>query len=238
MLNTGWVTSFNQTALPMNSTMWFVNIMLLCYLVYYVIRKVSKNNYVYLSACTLMALVGWVCLEHSPGLPFLWSINGRGYAPFFLGTLLYEFQDHASEKLRKDVSVVWVTLILGFLLFRLIVGFERVFGRIGGSPYVRYFEFIAAPGLLLGAMNLSPVRKCLEWKPVFWLGTMSGAIYYVHNNIMEDYRILSNTTGIHVDFSAGWVFLAVLISILPFALLWQYVSRKLSSVFLNPTAKS
>ena len=84
-----------------------------------------------------------------------------------------------------------------------------IFGTLGSSSYVRYFEFVAAPGMILRALNLSPVRKCLEWKPLVWLGTLSGTIYYVHNNIMENYLILDSSLGIHLDFSSGWVLLAV-----------------------------
>ena len=31
MINTGWFTSYSQTQLPINSTMWFIDILLLCY---------------------------------------------------------------------------------------------------------------------------------------------------------------------------------------------------------------
>lgn len=81
--------------------------------------------------------------------------------------------------------------------------------------------------MILCALNLSPVRKCLEWKPLVWLGTLSGTIYYVHNNIMENYLILDSSLGIHLDFSSGWVLLAVLISIVPFAIMCQYIEKKL-----------
>ena len=124
MLNTGWVTSTARTSLPLNSTMWFIDVLLLCYLLYYLVRRFAKNTYVYLSACVIMILIGWVCLEHSPRLPFLWGLDGRGYAPFFLGTLLCEFQVKAEEQVKKEVSVVWGTLIVGFLIIRQWIGFE------------------------------------------------------------------------------------------------------------------
>ena len=33
-------------------------------------------------------------------------------------------------------------LILGFLIIRLVIGFENIFGSVGSSPYIRYFESI------------------------------------------------------------------------------------------------
>ncbi len=226
MVNTGWVTSYGQTGLPLNSSMWFVDVLLLCYLLYYPVCRLSKNRYLYLSACAVMVLIGWVCLEHAPRLPFLWGINGRGYAPFFLGALLCEFQVKAEEKVRKRVSAVWGTLILGFLLIRPAVGFERIFGSIGGSAYVRYFEFIAAPGLLLAALNLRPISGLLSWRPLVWAGSLSAALYYVHNNVMQDYLLLNAAFGSKLSFSSGLVFLAVLVSVIPFAVLWQYLSQQ------------
>ena len=104
MINTGWFTSYKQTQLPVNSTMWFVNVLFLCYILYYVIRKLARKNIVYLILCGLMVILGWICLDHSPKLPFLWAMDGRGYATFFLGALLCEFQTEAGEKIRKRVS--------------------------------------------------------------------------------------------------------------------------------------
>jgi len=92
MANTGWFTSYNQTGLPVNSTMWFIDVLVLCYLLYFAIRKLVRNNLAFLSVCVLMVLVGWICLEHTPNVPFLWTFNGRGYATFFIGVLIYEFQ--------------------------------------------------------------------------------------------------------------------------------------------------
>ena len=230
MINTGWFTSYSQTGLPINSTMWFIDVLLLCYLLYYVVRKLARNSYVYLGVCTLMALVGWICLEHTPKLPFLWSFNGRGYAPFFIGVLLCEFQMDADETLRKNVSAVWTTLIVGFLIVRLIFGFKTIFGTIGVSSYIRYFEFIAAPGMILAALNLPPVTRLLSWEPFFWLGGLSTAIYYVHNNIMQDYAILNNLAGKPINFSAWPIFLIVIFSVVPFAMLYHLAEGKVKGV--------
>lgn len=226
MINTGWFTSYSQTGLPVNSTMWFIDVLLLCYLLYYAIRKLAKNRYAYVCVCTLIALLGWICLEHTPKLPFLWSFDGRGYAPFFIGVLLCEFQQDAGELLRKKVTTVWITLVLGVLIARLCFGFDAIFGTMGGTRYVRYFEFIAAPGIILAALNLPPMTIALEWKPIVWLGGLATALYYVHNNVMQDYAILNNLTGRPVSFSAWPIFVLVIISIVPLARLYCFFAEK------------
>ena len=80
--------------------------------------------------------------------------------------------------------------------------------------------------MLLVALNLHFIAKFLEWKPFVWLGMMSGALYYVHNNVMEDYYLLNAVLRINLNFSSEFVFLAVLSSIIPFAVLWQYWGKK------------
>ena len=102
-------------------------------------------------------------------------------------------------------------------------------GEIGNAGYVRYFEFIAAPGLILAALNLEPVKKLLECKILVWPGMLSGALYYVHNNVMEDYRLLNSVLESNINFSSWYVFLLVFVSIFPFALLWQYLKNKIIS---------
>ena len=58
MMNTGWVYAYKDTFLPINTTMWFVNVLLLCYLLYYLIGRLAKKQGLYIGACALMVLIG------------------------------------------------------------------------------------------------------------------------------------------------------------------------------------
>ena len=215
MINTGWLTSFQQTGLPVNSTMWYIDVLLLCYLLYYFIRKVSKNSRMYIILCVAMVILGWVCLEHTPKLPFLWNHDGRGYATFFLGCILAEFQVRASDSCKQIISWLWSGFIVAFFVFHMVIGFESVFGKFGTMKYVRYFEFIAAPGIILASVNLVPVKKFLSHKAFVFLGELSAAIYYVHNNVMEDYILL----GVCGD--SRFVFLLMIIIVVLCGILYQ-----------------
>lgn len=230
MINTGWFTSTAQTHLPVNTTMWFVDVLLLCYLLYFFIRRLGKNDLVYLALSAAMVLLGIVCLDHSPRLPFLWGLNGRGYATFFLGVLLAEFQVRAEEKWRRRFSAVLGLFLAGFFIFHMAAGFERVFGDFGTMAYVRYFEFVAAPGMILAAVNLDPVSRLLSWKPFLWLGALSSAVYYVHNCVMEDWMIGNRLLGDPLSFLSLPVFLLVFLSTIPAAMLYRRVSERMRSV--------
>ena len=224
MVNTGWFTSYSQTQLPINSTMWFIDVLLLCYLLYFVIGKLGKQSSVYVGLCITMVMIGWVCLEHSPRLPFLWTFDGRGYATFFLGALLAEFQMRVQVKQRKRLTAFLGCFIVAFFLFHSVVGFEKVFGPFGTLKYVRYFEFVVAPGLLLAAVNLPLVSRFLSREPFLWLGALSSAIYYVHNNCMEDYMILNSLAGEPVNLLSFPAFLMILVSVIPVAMVYRMLA--------------
>lgn len=227
MVNTGWFTSYSQTALPINTTMWYIDLLLLCYLLYFAVRKIGKNRIVYLCLCAGMLVLGWICLEHTPKQPFLWSFNGRAYAPFFLSVLLCEFQASASDAVKRYVTWVWSGFVAVFFVIHMILGFERVFGPFGTIKYVRYFEFVAAPGILLAALNLRPIRAMLSCRPLCWIGGLSAAVYYVHNNVMQDYWIINKLTGEHIDLLSPVAFLLIVASMIPFALLYQAIEGQL-----------
>lgn len=225
MINTGWFTSFQQTLLPVNTTMWFIDVLLLCYLIYYVICRLGKNTPSYIALCAVMVWVGWICLEHTPQWPFLWNHNGRGYATFFLGALLAEFQSSVSREWRIRISLTWSAFIVVFFIFHIIIGFEQVFGKFGTLNYVRYFEFVAAPGLILAALNLRPVERILSWKALTWLGALSPAVYYVHNNWIEDCIITNALAGEPFDLRTGPAFLIMLTTTIAVAMIYRKQER-------------
>jgi peptidoglycan/LPS O-acetylase OafA/YrhL len=236
MINTGWFTSYAQTGLPVATTMWYVDVLLLCCLLYYPVCRLGKRRGVYLALCAGFVLLGLICLERKPNLPFLWSFDGRGYAPFFLGTLLCEFQTGVSDRHKKLVSLLWFGFVAVFFLLHTVLGFERFFGTLGAMRYVRYFTFVAAPGILLAALNLTPVRAALSVTPLVWLGGLSAAIYYVHNNVMQDYLLLNTLTGSKIDLLAPASFLLIVLSMIPWALLFRAAETRLRFL-TNPLRK-
>ena len=103
--------------------------------------------------------------------------------------------------------------------------------------YVRYFTFVAAPGILLAALNLTPVRSVLSLRPLVWLGSLSGAIYYVHNNVMQDYLLLNTLTGSKINLLLPAVFLLILLSMPPWALLFRAAGTGARSLAKSLTKK-
>ena len=103
----------------------------------------------------------------------------------------------------------------------MIVGFEQVFGKFGTLNYVRYFEFVVAPGLLLAALNLRFAECILSWKALTWLGALSPAVYYVHNNWIEDCMIVNALAGEPFDLCACPAFLILLTTTIAVAMIYR-----------------
>ena len=64
----------------------------------------------------------------------------------------------------------------------------------------------------------------LSWQPFLWLGALSPAIYYVHNNWLEDLMIINTLAGEPVNLLSLPAFLIMMAGVLPVALLYQRIS--------------
>lgn len=87
LTQTGWV---EEVINPYGSATWFVCVLLLVYIIYFLICKITNNNEKYIACCVLMFFIGWICLKQKFHYPFLYESTGRGYTCFFLGVLIYE----------------------------------------------------------------------------------------------------------------------------------------------------
>ena len=77
----------------------------------------------------------------------------------------------------------------------------------------------------------------LSFRPLVWLGGLSGAIYYVHNNVMQDYLLLNTLTGSKIDLLLPAVFLLILLSMPPWALLFRAAGTGARSLAESLTKK-
>lgn len=99
----GWV--FSNPCV--NNPVWYISVLLLCYVVFYVVTKAHKHlpvHYLYL----LIVLIGCGTLQWGINLPFLNSSSARGYYAFFTGLLLAM----AKNKLKVSTRVKHVIAIL------------------------------------------------------------------------------------------------------------------------------
>jgi len=112
----GWVFRNN---IYVNYPVWYVSVLLLCYLIFYFTTFLSKKfhisgRYFYLS----FVFIGIAINSYGWHFPFLNEYTARGYCAFFTGVLLatYCFERNTTKR-ETIVSLVIIALILVLIIF-------------------------------------------------------------------------------------------------------------------------
>ena len=179
MVRTGWL----YDDWTYNAVGWLACILVLCYILFFVLCRISVRfdvNIIYL--VILMIVVG-CCLQNRPlNLPFLYGHNGDGLFNFFVGGLLALLVD-----MRKFISSREATLILcGFAIVWLL--FEKVLGCadfMGRSHII--FTLFLLPLVFMSATNgvIKMVSGLLS--P---LGIISKQLCFLHMPVYLIFRII------------------------------------------------
>lgn len=87
ILPSGW---FSQDT-PYNQPLWFVSVLMICYILYYAVGKLSHRfSAVYMLLCVILVFWGMILEVKAWDIPFHYRICGEGYMNFFLGVILAE----------------------------------------------------------------------------------------------------------------------------------------------------
>lgn len=87
ILPSGWLSQDT----PYNQPLWFVSVLMICYILYYAVGKLSHRfSAVYVPLCVILVFWGMVLEVKAWDIPFHYRICGEGYMNFFLGVILAE----------------------------------------------------------------------------------------------------------------------------------------------------
>lgn len=188
LINNGWfVKSFNAYG----SGTWFLNVLLLCYIIWAVIVKRSRSERQYSFVLLCMILLGAFCKESNLNVPFLFSVSGRGYFNFFLGCILCSAYEK-KEKLML-VAIPLSGLVVGLLTKRM--------------DYI--FSLILCPLLIYVALYIEPTEKILGAKIFKAVVPYTMCFYLSHVLIIAAIVMAARYLKIELDYSNFFVFLAV-----------------------------
>ena len=140
MVSTGW---FFPDGVPYNLPSWFLCVLLLCYLLYGLLRRVpsAARQGLY----TALAAAGAALEQLDLSVPFLYRVCGEGYLNFFLGVLLAE----RLESLQRNRRTVWGCL--GVLLCGTAgLTAQRGFSHLPGD--MRWWITLLCAGLIAAAL--------------------------------------------------------------------------------------
>lgn len=96
-----------------NVYLWYVEILMLCYLVAFILIKVSKKGIDITITSSIMVLFGLHVIFSENTYPLMNLYTGRGYVGFFLGILLYYiWKKVLNEKPSKMLAIFSVEVLL------------------------------------------------------------------------------------------------------------------------------
>ena len=164
----------------LNNPIWYLCVLLLCYIVAWIIVSLCKKNNTNPSyGFVIVCVIGVAVLQYGIDLPFLNSQSARGYATFFLGMLLYKFYEKTkSFKLHIIASIV---LVICILMMRF--DFEMFIDNQWAV-----FSFVLFPSTLIVFLGLDKFMSARIWNK---LGEISFEVYLWHVNGILVYMILN-----------------------------------------------
>lgn len=174
-IENGWI----QISNPVNGPAWAINVLFLCYVIYYIVCRSSRgsaNKYIiFIVGILLFSLAGISC---ELNIPFaFYDTSLRAYGSFFMGVMLFEIRNHMTDKGGTILSAILVCTLLSEIVISNILGcnLENVFGDDKIISIV-YF----CPLIILSILYIVPVKKLLETRIFQFFGSISMSVYLWH----------------------------------------------------------
>lgn len=178
---TGW---FYDIVYPINGVGWTINVLLLCYVIYFGICKMSEKSgkdtqgkYIFLVSAWL--LVSGACILHNSSLPFFGAgSSARAYGSFAVGLLVYELYERINKVGGVVFSVTGLIIFGGSILICLLCNKtpEVVMGNIGVVTIM-----IACPIILMSVIYIKPISWLCSSKVFQFFGDLSMSVYLWHH---------------------------------------------------------
>ncbi len=220
MIPCGWTTE--DVSAAYNIPTWFIAVLLLCYIIYYAIVKLSKKHpSIYIFAITFMVVWGLILMERSWDFPFNFRINGEGYANFFLGVLLGEIYVHTKELKYEHVVDIILAVILGIIV---ILSAINGIGNISGD--LRWTLIILDICILYLSINIDIIGKVLAVKPLAFLGRLSMEMCFLHIPLAGAYQYgMYNIRRIFASDTTNMFVYAILLLVFSLAFHYGFSTR-------------
>ncbi len=152
-----------------NSPTWFMDALILCYMIYYLIRLISRKKNI--SPVWLYAFVmflGFYAWYQMTLIPFLNKDMGRGYAAFFLGCFIHELAGYFSKKKMQVFTIVAAAV---FVLLRLLGHADDMYfivAYVEGALLLLLFTQFDFPSKLIGFIPGTAAMGGASYEVFLW----------------------------------------------------------------------
>lgn len=176
----------------LNGTIWYINVLMFCYIIAYAITYFTKKNPSVL-VYSFPIILGLAIQYNIISLPFFNESTARGLIAFFIGVILGELLKK-QETIEKPKKYLLNIIYLLGLYFVYISREEDHFNSL-----TNYAAFGIFPLLILLCSNLEILNKICSTKFVKYLGNISFGIYLWNFPIYITLHLLITHNIIHVN---------------------------------------
>ena len=176
-----------NTANTLNGPIWYINVLLLCYIIaYYVVGLYKKysNKFIF-----IIPIILGVMIRYSKVSFLIWNESvARGLIAFFLGIMVNEYlkrMDKMSDIKRRKIKVC---LLIYLLMFAFVVYKDR--SNIFITDSIFCYDFLFFPELIVLLYDLKRINRICSSKVVAFLGSISFGMYMWNFPILIMFHIL------------------------------------------------
>ena len=198
-----------------NNPIWYLNILLICYVVLYLCLWVARKlkipaiyGFVFISA------IGVGIVSYDINLPFLNNYTGRGYAAFFWGMILFQITKKGITKLQFALALSGFLATSAALILHF--GIDKQWGT---------YTFIFFPSILILALKS---EKFFKSKIFSLLGSVSFEMYLWHVPAIYSLVLARKVLGINQVFSRAEMLIFTLVIFTFASLLYKFIEIPLT----------
>ncbi|BEO99730.1 acyltransferase [Fusobacterium polymorphum] len=213
-IQAGW--SFENPMI--NNPMWYISVLILCYILFYILTKVSilkKYNYTYFYI--ILIFLGLSIQKNNTNLAFLNYYTARGYYSFFFGVLFSIYFNN--YKIRKSVKILSILLVI--LITYLILRHYSIIEK-----NINYtLTFIYYPALII-IFNINIMKKIYSSKLIIKIAEISFNVYVWHVGAILIFIIINKACNLNINFSSYKVMIIFTVLLYIFGIISHYLIEK------------
>lgn len=219
LMGRGWIVDF---APPFNGPMWYVNVLLLCYILMFLVEK-SITKLCLNKIMTYMGIVATAVVLNYLMLyfPFFWSCNARGYISFFMGVIVaYVFCKDIATRYKYILSVLGGFV---YIIIRLVLGKFNYYGMV----------LFAYPAIILFITCLPQIKS----KVIRFIGAIQYEVYLWNVPIYSFGVLLMYICRCNIEHSYFTMLCFVLCIELIGGVLYLYLEEPINKIISSKTNK-
>ena len=224
LITNGWFIPGNQV--PYNFAAWFVCVLVLCYLLYFCICKLSRrSDTLYFLINIFMFILGLLLKRADLSIPFMYRTTGEGYMCFFGGAVFCYLWEIYIKKHEKIFCIISAAVLILIIAGTVLIGAKALWIDEGIIVVL-----ISASCLFLTKhQKIQPVFKN---PAVSFICGLSMEVYFLHIPVWLFYKDLIKALGLEITDGVKYyviflIFLTAAAAVISFVL--RLVKRKTAS---------